>query len=160
MTIGSSPIVINGWLSDLQSSPKTDLFLSVNGQAQDFMPVFENRVIAGHLQSWVGSIADAHGTVNDDKDAKGLLKNPSMKGRVALEDFQCRFSQFPLAIRKINGALRFRGSAVNFNGLKGMLGDTSGEISGSLSAEDFDITGDLRVAPADLKKLNVLSPGN
>ena len=158
VTIGSSPIVINGWLSDLQTAPKADLFLSVNGHAQDFKPVFENRVVAGLLQSWVGSIADAQGGLSVTMDVKGLLKKPSMKGRVALEDFQCRFSRFPLAMRKINGALRFRGSAVTFNGLKGILGDTSGEISGSLSAHHVDITGDLRVAPADLKKLNVLSP--
>jgi len=158
VTIGSSPIVINGWFSDLQTAPKTDLFLSVNGHAEDFKPIFENRVIAGLLQSWVGSIADAQGGLSVTMDVKGLLKNPSMKGRVALEDFQCRFSEFPLAMRKINGALRFRGSSVTFNGLKGILGDTSGEISGSLSAHDVDITGDLRVAPADLKKLNALSP--
>ena len=158
VTIGSSPIVINGWLSDLQTSPKTDLFLSVKGQAHDFKPIFENRVVAELLQSWVGSIDDAQGGLSVTMDVKGLLKNPSMKGRVTLEDFQCRFSQFPLAMRKINGALRFRGSSVTFNGLKGILGDTSGEISGSLSAHDVDITGDLRVAPADLKKLNVLSP--
>jgi hypothetical protein len=158
VTIGSSPIVINGWLSDLQTAPKADLFLSLNGHAQDFRPVFENRLVAGLVQSWVGSIADAQGGLSVTMDVKGLLKNPTMKGRVALEDFQCRFSRFPLAMRKINGALRFRGSAVTFNGLKGTLGDTSGEISGSLSAQHVDITGDFRVAPADLKKLNVLSP--
>ncbi len=158
VTIGNSPIVINGWLSDLQTSPKTDLFLSVNGQAQDFKPVFENRVVAGHLQSWFGSITDAQGGLSVTMDVKGLLKNPSMKGRVVLEDLQCRFSQFPLAMRKIHGALRFRGSVVTFNGLKGMVGDTSGEISGSFSTQEVDVTGDLRVAPADLKKLNVLSP--
>ncbi len=156
LTVGNSPIVLNGWISELQTSPRTDLFMSVKAQAEDFKPLFENTAISGYLQSWVGSVVDAHGGISVTMDVKGLLKNPLMKGRVDLEEFQCRFSQFPLPIRKMNGSLRFRGSGVTFHGLKGTLGDSSGEISGSLSPENLDITADLHVAPPDLKKLNVL----
>jgi hypothetical protein len=156
LTVGNSPIVLNGWISELQTSPKTDLFLSMKAQAQDFKPLFENTAVAGYFQSWVGSVSDAHGGISVTMDVKGLLKSPIMKGRVDLEEFQCRFSQFPLPIRKMTGSLRFRGSGVSFNGLKGTLGDSSGEISGSLSPENLDITADLHVSPADLKKLNIL----
>ncbi len=156
LTVGNSPIVLNGWISDLQTSPKTDLFVSAKAQAQDFKPLFENTAVAGYVQSWVGSVIDAHGGISVTMDVKGFLKSPIMKGRVDLEEFQCRFSQFPLPIRKMNGSLRFRGSGVSFNGLKGTLGDSSGEITGSLSPENLDITADLHVAPADLKKLNIL----
>lgn len=156
LTVGGSSIVINGWISDLQSSPQADLFLSMAAQGQDLRPILENESIVRYLEPWIGSVTDVQGGISVTMDMKGLLKRPKMKGRVALEDFQCRFSQFPLPVRKMNGSLRFRSSEVAFAGLKGSIGDTIADMSGRFSPDNVDITAELRVAPSDLKKLNML----
>ena len=89
-------------------------------------------------------------------DLKGNLSHPNIKGRVVLDDFQCRFSGLPLPIKKINGTLRFRTSGVTFSAVKGMIGESATEVSGEIFPGKMDVSGQLKMAPNDLKKLNLM----
>jgi hypothetical protein len=157
LTLGSSPLVLNGWVSDVGSSPRTDLFVTLTAQGQDLKTILESKALAGHIQPWLYGISEPQGSVSITMDVKGDLKQPNLKGRVVLEDFQCRLSQFPLPLRKVSGSLRFRGSGVAFSGLKGIVGDTLVDLSGTVSPENIDVASDLKVSAGDLRKLNVLS---
>ncbi len=155
-TLGTSPIVLNGGISDLRSTPKSDLFVSMTAQAQDLSPVLSNQAVARQLAPWVSWIEEPHGGVSVTLDVKGNVKRPSMKGRVVLENFQCRLPNFPLALKNINGSLRFRSSDVIFSGLKGVVGESPVDLSGKVSPDNLTITGEGKLSPSDLKKIDVL----
>jgi hypothetical protein len=151
LTVGNSPIVLNGWIQDLSGIPRSDLFLSMTAQAQDLKPIMENEVIARHVGQWLQWITDPTGGISITLDVKGSLDRPNMKGRVMLEDFQCNVSGWPLPVKKVNGALRFRGSGVSFSGLKGLIGESPVELAGSVTPDHTEITGEIKLAPSDLK---------
>ncbi|MBI5570169.1 MAG: hypothetical protein HY914_09510 [Desulfomonile tiedjei] len=156
LTLGTSPIVLNGWIRDLKTSPKSDLFISMTAQAQDLMPIIEQSGLAGQVRPHLGWLSEPQGGISITLDVKGPLKNPSLKGRVVLEDFECRVTDFPLSLRKVNGALRFRGKTLAFSGLKGMVGESAAELSGDFSSADMRLTGEVKLVPSDLRKLKVL----
>ncbi len=156
LTMGSSPIVLNGWITNLRTSPMTDLFVSLTAQAEDLRPIIENKLISRYLGPWSGWINEPQGGIAVTLDLKGSLNRPSMKGRVVLEDFQCRFTGLPLPLKKANGILRFRSSGVTFSGVKGIIGDSAAEMSGEIFPEKMDVSGELKGAPQDLRKLNLL----
>ncbi len=156
LTLGNSPLVLNGWISDLGSSPRADLFLTLTAQGQDLKPILEIGSVAGHIKPWLHGISEPQGGISITMDVKGDLKKPNLKGRIVLEDFQCRFSQFPLPVKKVYGSLRFRGSEIVFSGLKGIVGDSAADIGGMISPENVDVVGDLKLAAGDLRKLNML----
>jgi AsmA-like C-terminal region/Protein of unknown function len=159
LTVGSSPIVLNGWIANLKTSPTTDLFISLTAHAEDLRPIIENRLISRYLGQWSGWINEPQGGIAVTLDLKGSLKRPTMKGRVVLEDFQCRFSGLPLPLRKVNGVLRFRSSGVIFSGVKGIIGDSAAQMSGEVFPDKMDVAGELKGAPQDLKKLSLLRNG-
>ena len=159
LTIGSSPIVLNGWITNLRTSPITDLFVSLTAQAEDLRPIIENKLISRYLGPWSGWINEPRGGIAVTLDLKGSLDRPSMKGRVVLEDFQCKFAGLPLPLKKANGVLRFRSSGVTFSGVKGIIGDSAAEMSGEIFPEKMDVSGELKGAPQDLRKLNLLPNG-
>ena len=155
-TLGNSPIVLNGWISDLKHSPKSDLFLSMTAQAQDFLPILDNKAVSSRIERWLGWISEPQGGVSVTLDIKGDLSNPAMKGRIGLEDFQCNASGLPLPLKKINGSLRFRGSTVSFSELKGTAGDSPFEITGEIGPNDTHVSSEVKLFAADAKKLNAL----
>ena len=159
LTLGSFPIVLNGLITNLKSSPTTDLFVSLTAQAEDLRPIIENKLISRHLGQWSGWINEPCGGIAVTLDLKGSLSRPSMKGRVVLEDFQCKFGGLALPLRKVNGILRFRSSGVTFSGVKGIIGDSAAEMSGEIFPEKMDVAGELKGAPQDLRKLNLLPTG-
>ncbi|MGO9569019.1 MAG: AsmA-like C-terminal region-containing protein [Desulfomonilaceae bacterium] len=159
LTVGSSPIVLNGWITNLQTSPTTDLFVSLTAQAEDLRPIVENRLISRYLGPWSGWINEPRGGIAVTLDLKGSLNRPNMKGRVVLEDFQCRFAGLPLPLRKVNGILRFRSSGVTFSGVKGIIGDSAAEMSGEIFPDKMDVAGEFKGAPQDMRKLNLLRNG-
>jgi len=151
LTVGSSPIVLNGWIQDLTKSPRSDLFLSMTAQAQDLKPILDNQVVVRHAGQWLRWITEPTGGVAITLDIKGNLDRPSLKGRIMLEDFQCNVSGLPLPVRKVNGALRFRGSSISFSDLKGLIGESPTELTGSASPDHTEITGEIKLAPGDLR---------
>lgn len=154
LTLGTSPIVLNGFIADLRGSPRSDLFVSMTAQAQDLKPILEYRSVAAYVSPWISRISDFQGGLSMTLDIKGSLENPNLKGKLELEDFQCRVAGFGLPLRKINGSLRFRGTGVTFSSVKGVIGDSPAEINGSFSPESMHVTGDMKLLPTDLKKLN------
>lgn len=155
LTLGTSPIVLNGFIAELSRSARADLFVSMNAQAQDLRPLLEYRPVAENISPWISKISDFHGGLSITLDIKGSLKNPSLKGRLVLEEFQCRVAGLALPLRKINGSLRFRGTGASFAGMKGVIGDSQVEISGSFSPEEMSVTGDVKLLPSDFKKLGL-----
>ncbi len=155
LTLGTSPIVLNGFVGDLSGSPKSDLFISMNAQAQDLRPLLEYGPVAANISPWLSKISDFRGGLSITLDIKGSLKNPNLKGRLDLEEFQCRVAGLALPLKKINGSLRFRSTGVSFSGIKGMIGDSPAEISGSISPDGMNISGDLKLLPSDFRKLGL-----
>lgn len=153
LTLGASPIVLNGGITDLRLVPKSDMFVSMTAQAQDLAPILANKTVTQQLGPWIEWIDDPRGGIAITLDVKGNLKRPSMKGRVVLENFQCRVPHFPLPLKNINGSLRFRSSDVIFSGLKGIVGESPLELSGKVTPESSTVTGEGKINPADLKRI-------
>jgi hypothetical protein len=154
-TLGTSPIVLNGGITDLRGVPKSDLFVSMSAQAQDLAPVLSNKTVTRQLGSWIDWIEEPQGGVSITLDVKGSVKRPSMRGRVVLENFHCRVPRFPLPLKNINGSLRFRSADVIFSGVKGVVGDSPVEVSGQVSPENTTLSGEGKLNPADLKRMGL-----
>jgi hypothetical protein len=157
-TLGHSPIVLNGQITDLKTSPKSDLFLSMTAQAQDLLPILENQAVSSRLKPWLGGISEPGGGVSITLDVKGNLNKPALNGRILFEDFQCNLAGIPFPLKKINGSLRFRGSKVSLASMKGTIGESPLEISGDIGQGGVSLSGDAKLHSADLKRLNVLPP--
>jgi hypothetical protein len=158
LILGTSPIVLNGWITNLRTSPKTDLFLSLSAQGQDLIPVLENQAVASQLGPWLAGISEPQGGISVTLAIKGDLKRPVLTGKVVLDNFQCRVPQFPLLCKSINGSLRFRGAEVVFSGLKGVVGESPVEFSGAFSSDKVDVAGEAHLMPSDLKQVGGLTP--
>lgn len=159
LTVGNSPIVLNGWIVNLKSSPRVDLFVSTKAEAQDLQPILENRIVAAHLGTLSGWFNDPGGTVSVTLDLKGNLLRPDMKGRIAFEDFQCSPNRLPLPLKKINGSVRFRSSGATSSDIKGLLGVSPFVVKGSVLQDNIDVGGEIKLNPADFKKLDMI-PSN
>jgi hypothetical protein len=159
LTLGSSPIVLNGWIRDLKKSPQTDLFVSTTARAQDLKPILENRVFAPYVGNWLGWMVEPQGGMAVTLDLKGQLSQPVMKGKIALDGFQCGLKDFPLPLRKFTGSVRFRGASVTISQLKGMIGDSAATLQGEVASTKLEVAGDLKLSHADIKKLGVLPNG-
>jgi hypothetical protein len=156
LILGTSPIVLNGFVTDLRGSPRSDLFLSMIAQADDLKPILECRPVVSRLPQWLSRVSDIRGGIKIDLDVKGKLSKPDLQGRLNLDDFQFRIPGFNLPIRKVTGSVRFRSTGASFTSLKGSIGDSPVDISGNLSPEGMAINGDLKLAQSDVKKLNLL----
>ncbi len=159
LTLGSSPIVLNGWIRDLKKSPRTDLFVSTTARAQDLKPILENRVFAPYVGGRLGLLVEPQGGIAITLDLKGKLSHPVMKGKITLDGFQCGLSGFPLPLRKVSGSVRFRGASVTISQLKGMIGESTATLQGEVASTKLDLAGDLKLSHADIKKLRVLPKG-
>ncbi len=159
-TVGASPIVLNGWIVDLKKKPKSDLFLSASAQAADLKPLFESPYLPAGFRNAMGRISDLQGALTVNLDVKGDLSRPSMKGRIALEDFQCKIIGTPLPLHKVSGSLRFRGSGVTSSQLKGEFGDSPFDVAGEVSLDAVNFSGDVKLQPGDLKKMGLIGSGS
>jgi len=151
LTVGSSPIVLNGWIQNLQTQPKIDLFLNMTAQAQDLKPILESPVFRERIEPWLGFVSEPTGSIALTLDIKGDLYRPDLKGRLQVDDFGCRVKGVPLPVKKLAGTLNFRRSGAVFSEVRGMLGDSSFELSGSVSPDLVEITADGKVNPGDVK---------
>lgn len=156
LTLGKSPIVLNGWITELKKSPRTDLFIAMNAQAQDLPPILENKTVASYLGPWIGKIVDPAGGVSVTLDVKGSLSRPSMKGKIVLKDFQCGLEGLVLPLRKINGSVRFRQSGITVSQIEGIIGSSPVALKGNVVPERIDMSCDLKLSPDDLKRLGLI----
>jgi hypothetical protein len=156
VTLGSSPIVVNGWITELKTSPQIDLFLSMSAQAEDLMPLLTNRFVAAHLGQSVSLLQEPTGGVSVSLDVKGDIRSPGLTGSVSLKDFDCRLEGVPLPVKSVNGTLKFQGSGTTFSSIKGLIGESPIELKGEVLPRNTEATIDLKLNPADLRKINVL----
>ncbi len=159
VTIGSSPIVMNGWLSNLATRPKMDLFVSMKAQASDLMKLISSNAWGGKFDPCLKWIQDPGGTVSVTMDLKGDIEKPSMKGQIDIDDFNFKTENIALPFRKISGSLRFRPSSVSTAGIKGFVGESPFELKGTLSDKDSHANLDMKLNSGDLRRLNFIGAG-
>lgn len=156
LDVGNSPIVLNGWIASLKNFPRVDLFVSMKADAQDLRPLLDNRIVAARLGTLAEWFNDPGGNVSVTMDLKGKLERPEMKGRINFDDFQCSPRKLPFPLKKINGSIRFRSGGTTFSDIKGLLGSSPFVVKGSIQPDNIEITGELKLSPADLKKFDSL----
>ena len=159
VTIGSSPIVMNGWLSNLSTKPKMDLFVSMKAQASDLMRLISSNAWGGKFDPHLKWIQDPSGTVSVTMDLKGDIEKPSMKGQIEIDDLSFKTENIALPFRKLSGTLRFRPSSVSTSGIKGFVGESSLELKGTLSDKESQVNLDMKLNSGDLRKLNFVGSG-
>ena len=159
LTIGSSPIVLNGSIVNLKAKPTADLFISMKALAQDLYPLLTSNAFSGTFKPLLKPVIDPKGGVSVTLDLKGNLHRPKMKGRISLDDFQCDFSGFPLSLTKFNGSMRFRRTGIMVSEMQGLIGGSPTVLKGSVSEDHVDLTCDVKLKPRDAKKLCRLPAG-
>lgn len=158
LTMGNSPIVLNGWIADLKKSPRVDLFISLKAEAQDLAVMMGSKIALPYIGQYGGWLSELGGGISLNLDLKGSLLKPDMKGRATFEDFQCRVHKIPLPIKKIQGSVRFRTSGKISADIHGMLNSSPFMVKGALSQDHLDSEGDIKLASADVRKLDMLPP--
>jgi hypothetical protein len=151
LAVGASPIVLNGWIQNLQTKPKIDLFVNMKVQAQDLKPLLESPLFKQRLEPWMGFVSEPSGTIALTLDIKGDLYRPDMKGRLQVDDFGCRVQGLPLPVKKLAGTMNFRRTGVVFSEVKAMVGESPVELNGSLSPDLVEINAEGKINPADVK---------
>ncbi len=159
ITIGSSPIVINGWLSHLSTKPKLDLFISMKAQASDLQYILSSKLWGDRFEPYLKWMQEPGGSVSVTMDLKGYLEKPSMKGQIDLEDFNFKTDSINLPLRKISGSLRFRPSSMSVSNMKGFVGDSPFEIKGVITDKESHANLELKINASDLKKTGLLGAG-
>ncbi|MGC8657516.1 MAG: AsmA-like C-terminal domain-containing protein [Desulfomonilaceae bacterium] len=155
-SLGSSPVIINGWISNLKKAPAVDLFVTANAYAPDILEVLSHKPFRNKFAPYVQAIIDSQGSAAITMDVKGPLTNPILTGRVAIQELQFKTEWLALPIRKINGDIRFRGVKVTFSGVKGLIGDSPFEFNGELSQSDWNLKVDCKLASPDIRKLGII----
>ncbi|MHB8205661.1 MAG: hypothetical protein ACYDHG_18435, partial [Desulfomonilaceae bacterium] len=159
LSLGNSPVVINGWISNLKTNPTVDLFVSANAYASDIRDVLVHKPFSQRFEPIFKNILETQGTAAITMDVKGALSDPSLTGRVRLEEIQFRVDGLPLPVRKLVGDIRFRGAKVSIAGIKGLIGDSPFEFKGDASQSDWNLSLDLKLGGSDVHKFSVFSSG-
>ena len=159
LSLGNSPVVVNGWISDFKNDPKIDIFLSSNANASDIQEIFLQKPFLSKTEFILRRLTDFHGVAAITLDVKGPVSNPSLKGRISLEEIQFHVDGSPLPIRKVNGDIRFRGSKITFTGLRGLVGDSPVEIKGEIAKSDLNLKIDFKLGAGDFRKFSFFPTG-
>lgn len=158
LSLGGSPIVLNGWITGLRKAPEANLFVSIDAQAQDLIPIIETKAVAARLEQWIGHVSESSGGMEVTLDVKGNLNNPTMKGRVKLRDFQCTVEGIPLPLKKLNGTIRFRQSGVIASNIEGLIGASPASLKGQITPDGADLRCEVQARAADLSRLMAIPP--
>ncbi len=159
LSLGNSPVVINGWISNLKTKPTVDLFVSSNAHASDVRDVLAHKPFSQRFEPIFKNILEAQGTAAITMDVKGALSDPSLTGRVRLEEIQFRLDGLSLPIRKLVGDIRFRGARVSISGIRGLVGDSPFEFKGDASQSDWNLSLDFKLGGVDIHKFGVVPNG-
>ncbi|MGC8603411.1 MAG: DUF3971 domain-containing protein, partial [Desulfomonilaceae bacterium] len=159
LSIGNSPVVINGWISNLKTNPTVDLFVSANAVASDMRDALLQEPFCRKFGPILKNFQDAQGSAAITMDVKGPLIDPSLKGLVKLEELQFRIEGLPLPVRKLDGDLRFRGSKVSFSVIKGLIGDSAFELRGDMAQFVWNLDLDLKLTGSDIRKFSSFPVG-
>lgn len=152
-TLGNSPIVLNGGISDLKNSPVMDLFVSMTAEARDLQPLSQSLAAIEHLAPHVNRLTDFSGGVSVTLNLKGPVSRPEAKGLISLDNFECRLGTFPLPLKKVTGKLRFRGTGISTPEIKGNLGSSPFLVKGSITPDAVDVVVESKIQGSDLRHI-------
>ncbi|MFZ5867783.1 MAG: AsmA-like C-terminal domain-containing protein [Thermodesulfobacteriota bacterium] len=156
LTLGNSPIQLNGAIKDLGASPSMDLFVSLNATAQDLRPILDKKTVAARLPASFQKLKEPTGRISMQLALKGRLKEPSVEGKLSLNEFSCGIEGLPLPLRNIKGSVSFAGSQIIFSSIKGLVGKTEAELNGEYSPGNMKIDVVAKTAPSDLVAFRLL----
>jgi hypothetical protein len=159
LTLGGSPIVLNGSVTSLKGTPKLDLYISAEATAQDVNPILQTRFVTKRLPSWVESVRDPQGAIAAKVDLRGSLNRPSIRGTVTLNGFQCQLEGLPVGLKGVRGDVTFEPSGRAEARVDGFIGETASRLEAAWSADSINVSLDAYPTPGDLKKWKVLRPG-
>lgn len=159
VTIGSSPIVMNGWINNLSTKPKMDLFVSMKAQAADLQNLVAGRSLGEKFDSALKWVQEPGGVVSVTMDLKGDLEKPSMKGQIDFDDFHFKTDTLGLPVRKVSGSLRFRPSSISTSAIKGFIGESPFELKGALTDKESHANFEMKFNASDFKKMSAIGPG-
>lgn len=153
LTLGNSPIVLNGSIYRVQSAPNIDLFLSVKAEAQDFQPLLQNMNGIEHVTKYLDHLSDLSGGISVTLSLKGPLSVPETKGVIVLDNFECKVASMPIPLRKVTGKVRFRSTGVSIPEIKGNIGASSFVLRGNYTDQAVDGSIELILQGSDLKRI-------
>ncbi len=159
LILGTSPIILNGWVTDLQSAPRSNLFVSLTANGEDLVPILENKALVSRFPWWLQRVTKPRGHMSMKLHIKGDLSRPSLNGRVSLDDFQCRVQDFRLPLKGMNGAVEFRKSGPAILNFRGFIGGSPIRMRGKVLPEGLDVKIESDLLPGDLRKLGLLPAG-
>jgi hypothetical protein len=151
--LGNSPIVLNGGISQVRSSPKLDLFLSVKAEAQDFQPLVQNMTGVERAAAYLEHLSELSGGLSVTLSLKGPLAKPEAKGVVALDNFECKVAWLPAPLKKVTGKVRFRSTGIAVPEIKGTLGTSPFVIRGNYTDQAVDGSLEINIQGSDLKRI-------
>jgi len=156
LTLGNSPIQLNGSVRNLGATPNMDLFVSVNGTSQDLRPILEKQAVAARLPASFQKLRDPTGRISAQLALKGKLKEPSVEGKLSLSEFSCGIEGAAFPLRNVKGSVSFAGSQILFSSIKGFVGKTEAELNGEYSPGNISIELAAKTAPSDLVAFRLL----
>jgi hypothetical protein len=156
LTLGDSPMVLNGWVNNLRGDPICSLFISLAATGRDLDPLLRTLSALGPTPEWIKRIHDPVGALSIKLRVAGPTASPGLRGSIELEDFGCEIKGLAPPLKDIQGLVRFEEEGVSESRVKGKIGSSVFEASGSAAPRNMDLTVTGSMAPRDLKRLDLL----
>ena len=158
LILATSPIVLNGSIHNLKTTPRIDLFVSLKAEAEDLHPLLSYRFIPKRISSWLGLIQNPTGQVDVKLNIKGKSNDLNMQGNASLKNINCKIDSLSLPVKQFNGLLTFKGPRITIAQLTGNIGDTATSIKGHIVRGMLHLDIQAKVVIEDLRKLHALPP--
>ncbi len=152
-TLGNSPIVLNGSISNVHTAPDANLFLSAKADAQDFQPLIQNMNGIESVAKYLHYFSDLSGGISVTLSLKGPISTPETKGIIVLDHFDCKIASLPMPLKKVSGKIRFRSTGISIPEIKGSIGNSSFVLRGNYTEQSVDGSIELNIQGSDLKRI-------
>ncbi len=153
LTLGKSPVEVNGTLTRLQSAPQVDLFVDLNARGAEIEPVLETRLLKDRLPGWLAALKTPRGHVAVSLDLKGTLARPAVRGRVDLNDFHCQIKGLKVPLKNATGSIRFREQGISIEEVSCMLGNSRARMDGVVASNHVDLAAHIQMSPRDMGRV-------
>ncbi len=155
LTLGKSPIVINGWIDDLRGKPNCNLYLSLAATGADLDPILASMSVFPYIPKWIKKVHKPKGALSMTLRVIGPTADPGIRGDVELVGFGCKLNGVPLSLSEIHGALKFEERSLSNSKITGKFGSSRFEMSGSASLRNLNLTLKGGAHPWDIRKMNL-----
>lgn len=154
LTLGASPILVSGQVTNLGAGePLADLSVQLRARAEDLQPLLAARPVARRLPHQIRAIKEPRGRLETNLHLTGKLSYPTVKGKLAVEDFSCRVEGFSPAISEVNGLLTFSKNRLTISGVTGRIGKSVAQAEGFYSPARISVDIESEIRAADLRSL-------